>query len=76
MIRLPITEAAFDAIAKTLPKDRVADAERSASGKHFIWLEKAVVSQLDAMRRPGEGYSETILRLFAAEKPKQARTKR
>ena len=76
MIRIAIKEAAFAAIAASLPKGRSAHAERPTDGKVFLWLEDAIVNQLAVPRRRGEGHRKTILRLFAAEKatkPKRAR---
>ena len=76
MIRIAITEAAFEAIARTLPADRAAGAERSISGKYLVWIEKAVHGQLEGLRRPDECLSDVILRLVEIEpaaKPKRAR---
>jgi predicted CopG family antitoxin len=42
-------------------------------GERLIWLERAVVDGLRAMRGPGESYSDVILRLVAAEKPQPKR---
>ena len=32
-----------------------------------IWLDRAVVDRLRALREPGEGYSDVIIRLAAEE---------
>jgi hypothetical protein len=64
MIRITITQAAFDAVAATLPLGSVAyEAERTNLGNYWIWLETRWVSKLDAMRGKGEIYSDVILRL-------------
>jgi hypothetical protein len=64
MIRISITEAAFDAVAETLPfGSTMYEAQPSADGGRFIWLEKFALSKLDALRHPGEGYSEVIVRI-------------
>ena len=68
MIRIPISTAAFEAISATLPLGSVAyEPQRTAQGGYFIWVERSWVNKLDALRQPGEGYSETIIRLVAME---------
>ena len=61
MIRIAISQAAFDAIANTLPLGSVGYNEK---GERLIWIETAVADKLAAMRGPGESYSDVILRLF------------
>ena len=57
---------AFEAIAATLPLGSVGyERARTASGGYFIWLDRSTVDKLMAARQPGEGYSETIVRLAA-----------
>jgi len=69
MIRLAITQAAFEAIAATLPLGSVGyEAEADANGERLIWLPAAVVDRLKAMRGPGESYSDVILRLAAGSR--------
>jgi predicted CopG family antitoxin len=36
--------------------------------ERYVWLEPNVVNRLRAMRRPGESYSDVILRLAAEGK--------
>ena len=67
MIRIALTEATFDAIASTLPKGAARWPMQRERGKCFIQVEAAVVDRLRAMRRPGEIYSDTILRLVELE---------
>jgi hypothetical protein len=62
MIRISITEAALVAIAKTLPEEAVLHVDRRR-GQCFIHLKEEIVDRLGAMRRPGESYSDVILRL-------------
>src|SRR5271166_1946261 len=63
MIRIAITPAAFDAIAATLPLGSVGcKPELNEKGERLIWLERAHVDKLAAMRGPGESYSDGILR--------------
>jgi hypothetical protein len=64
MIRLAISQAAFDAIASTLPLGSIAyEAETDANGDRLTWLPRSVVDRLRALRGPGEGWSDVILRL-------------
>ena len=66
MIRIAITEAAFKAIAATLPLGSVGyEKGPSVNGERLIWLAPNVVNRLRAMREPGESYSDVILRLAA-----------
>ena len=61
--KLPLSrDVAYDAIASTLPKARHG-GRCSAMGQCFIQVEAAVVDRMRAMRRPGESYSEVILKL-------------
>ena len=66
MIRLVLTEGAYDAIASTLPKGSARWPMQRERGKCFIQVE-AAVDRLRAMRRPGEDYSDVILRLVEIE---------
>ncbi len=68
MIRIGVTEAAFNAITATRPLGSVAyEAEVTAKGERLIWVEASVVGRLGAIRRPGESYSDVILRLAATK---------
>ena len=68
MIRIAITEAAFEAIAATLPPGSAAyEPQRTAQGGYFIWVERSWLNKLEALRQPGEGVSEMIIRLVAME---------
>ena len=67
MIRLVLTEGAYDAIASTLPKGSARWPMQRDRGKCFIQVEAAVVDRMRAMRRPGEDYSDVILRLVEIE---------
>jgi hypothetical protein len=71
MIRIAISQAAFEAIAATLPLGSVAyEAETDANGERLIWLPRAVVDRLRSLRGPGESYSDVILRLAAPDEPR------
>ena len=66
MIRIAITEAAFDAIAKTLPLGSVGyENEFNEKGERLIWLEPNVIDRLRSLRGPNESFSDVILRLAA-----------
>ena len=68
MIRIAISQAAFDALAATLALGSVGfENKTDAQGNRLIWLDHAVVSRLRAMRRPGESYSDVILKLAIGE---------
>jgi hypothetical protein len=63
MIRVALTDAAYDAIASTLPEGAARWPMQRDRGQCFIQVEAAAVDRMRAMRRPGESYSLVILRL-------------
>ena len=64
MVRIAISQAAFEAIAKTLPLASVGyENATNDRGERYVWLEPYVVERLDRMRGPDESYSDVILRL-------------
>ena len=64
MIRIAISQAAFDAIASTMPLGSVGyENDANELGERLIWLALNVVDRLRALRGPGESYSDVILRL-------------
>jgi hypothetical protein len=64
MIQIAISEAAFAAIAKTMPLGSVGyEYESNERGERLVWLDKPVVDRLGAMRGPGESYSDVILQV-------------
>ena len=66
MIRIAITQAAFDAIAATLPLGSVSYEPALDEGDlRYIWLEARWVDRLKSYRGPRESYSDVILRLAA-----------
>jgi hypothetical protein len=70
MIRIAISQAAFDAIARTMPFGSVNfEAGVDANGERYIWLPRAVVDRLRALRGPGESFSDVILRIAAGGEP-------
>jgi hypothetical protein len=68
MIKIAISQAAFDAIAETLPLGTVAvEPYFTAEGLRTIWIDPREADKLAAMRGEGETYSDVILRLVGAE---------
>jgi hypothetical protein len=66
MVRTAITQAAFEAIAKTLPVGSVGyENATNEKGERLIWLDPSVLDRLRAMRGPDESYFDVILRLAA-----------
>ncbi|HEX9167416.1 MAG TPA: hypothetical protein VF886_00605 [Roseiarcus sp.] len=63
MIRISISQAAFQAIAALPFGSAVFERDADAKGEQQIWLARAVVDRLAAMRGPDESYSDVILRL-------------
>ncbi len=66
MIRIAII-AAYHAICSTLPEDAALWPVHRRDGQCLIHIE-AVLDRLRAMRRPGEEYSDVILRLAKTER--------
>jgi hypothetical protein len=70
MIRIAISQAAFDAIASTLALGAVGHENKTdAEGRCLIWLDPAVVNRLRSLRGPGESYSDVILRVAKETTP-------
>ena len=66
MIRIAITEAAYEAIARTLALGTVAcEPQPNENGERVIWIEERWLDKLNSIRRSGESYSEAIIRLAA-----------
>jgi hypothetical protein len=66
VIRIAITEAAYEAIARTLALGTVAvEPQPNENGERLIWLEERWLDKLNSIRRPSESYSEAIIRLAA-----------
>jgi hypothetical protein len=66
MIKIAISEAAFEAIAQT-PLRGAVDVEPEANepGERTIRLNRTVADRLGAMRGPGESIGDVILRIAA-----------
>jgi hypothetical protein len=67
MIRVALTDAAYDAIASTLPKGAARWPMQRDQGQCFIQVEAAVIDRMRAIRKPGESYSHVLLRLVELE---------
>jgi hypothetical protein len=64
MVRIAISQAVFDAIASTLALGGMNfENKTDEHGQRLIWLDRAVVDRLRAMRGPGESYSAVFLKL-------------
>jgi hypothetical protein len=64
LVRIAITQAAFDAIATTLPPGSTGyENAVNDKGERLVWLERRMLDKLNSYRRPGESYSDVILRL-------------
>jgi hypothetical protein len=67
MVRIAISVGAYEAIARTLPLCSVGfEAEPNERGERLIWIDDRQADKLAALRRPGESYSDVILRLSAS----------
>jgi hypothetical protein len=62
VIRIMISAAAYSAISGEEPPPQV----RAPNGDCYLWVFRAQLDQLRALREPGEDYSAVILRLAAA----------
>jgi hypothetical protein len=61
MVRIAITQAAFEAIVATLPFGSVGcENELDANGDRLIWLPHDALAKLRALRGPGESYSDVF----------------
>jgi hypothetical protein len=64
VVCIAISQAAFDAIASTLPPGSTGyENAVNEKGERLIWLDRSVVDRLRSLRGPGESYSDVILRL-------------
>ena len=65
MIRIAISQAAFDAIAATALPVVAHEQAINALGPRYLWISQDVADRLEALRGPGEDFSQVILRLAA-----------
>jgi hypothetical protein len=67
MIAIAITPEAYEAIKATTPRMDRAAASKRPDGQVQIWLDRAIVERLRALRGTGESYSDVIIRLAGEE---------
>ena len=77
MVRIAISQAAFEAISGTLTVGSVAyEVELNEHGQRYVWLETAMADRFGTLRGPTESYSDVILRIapdqLAAERTYRA----
>ena len=66
MVRIAISQTAFDAIASTLPPGSTGyENAVNEKGERLIWLERRMLDKLNSYRRADESFSDVILRLAA-----------
>jgi hypothetical protein len=63
MIGITISSKAYAAISATLPAGSAAEQEIVPDREYRVWLPRAVVIRLSALRGSGETFSDVILRL-------------
>ena len=63
MISIPITDEAYEALKARNPGIDQDQTSRGRNGQLRIWVDRTFLDQLLAARRPGESYSDVILRL-------------
>ena len=66
MIQLTITPAAYAVIVATQPASAGQEHNSAPNGKFYVWLEPKYVDRLRELRKPGESYSDVIVRLAEA----------
>ena len=62
MISIPITEEAYEALKARMPRIDQAPTSQGRNGQMRISLDRKFVDRLLELRRPGESYSDVILR--------------
>ena len=66
MISIAITEEAYEALKARMPRIDQAPTSKGRNGQMRISLDRKFVDRLLELRRPGESYSDVILRLATA----------
>ena len=66
MIRLSVTPAAHAVIVATMPASASTEKHPTTRGDVRVWVEPEYVDRLRAMRKPGESFSDVIVRLAEA----------
>jgi hypothetical protein len=65
MVTISISAAAFAAIEQTLPEGSKAAGRPDGRGGYVVTVPQGSIDRLTALRRPGESYSDVILRVAA-----------
>ena len=63
MISIPITDEAYEALKAMNPQIDQDQTSRGRNGQLRIWVDRTFLDRLLAASRPGESYSDAILRL-------------
>ncbi len=63
MITISLSPEAFAAIAQTLCRPSEAKLRPDGNGRYWATLPNGVLDRLEEHRRPGESYTQVILRL-------------
>jgi hypothetical protein len=63
MIRIAISEAAFEALPATSVPVVAHEQLLNALGPPYAWISQDVADRLETLRRDGESYSDVITRL-------------
>jgi len=66
MISIPIIDEAYEALKARNPGIEQDQTSRGRNGQLRIWVDRTFLDQLLEVRRPGESYSDVILRLAEA----------
>ena len=66
MISIPITEEAYEALKARMPRIDQAPTSQGRNGQMRISLDRKFVDRLLELLRPGQSYSDVILRLAQA----------
>ena len=67
MIRIEISSVAYDYLVATMPGIALKRPQEAPGGGLFLWLAHSTRNRLMAARRPGEDYSDAIIRLARIE---------
>jgi hypothetical protein len=69
MTRVEINAGGYEVVEDILPTGAVKwPVEQTESGKIFVWLPRQALNRFERAKLPGEGLSDTIIRLAAAER--------
>jgi hypothetical protein len=66
MISIPITGEAYEALKSRNPGMDQDQTSRGRNDQLRIWVDRTFLDQLLELRRPGESYSDVILRAEAS----------